>query len=245
MRAYRGSLAMAFTDFKKKQELGVTNITPGQDPPARAKKCKPVQADGGLVFRTDIPMPMYLGEYWKTKDVDDIVPAEYLEGRSSVNKDVLDVLAEGFPDVELIASLTGVGVSSKDKPQAGVNFLATNHAKATHHHHLVDKMYQDEIDAGRMVQFALEFTPVFAGPAGVYPTGATPKTTREGKIDETQIRPTADYSWVPLMHWLSWLIKSPNSTVDLEQDFPWVYYATTRDYMDQVVYLQALGGGVV
>ena len=245
VRAFRGSLAMAFTDFKAMQKNNLTSITPGKDPsPSLVKRHKRKQAEGGLVFHTDLPMPLYLGEYWKTHDIDDIVPAEYLVGESSISKEAMRVFSAGFADAELSACLTGDGVPSKDAPQMGVNFLATNHSRSLYHHHLVDKMYQTELEAGRMVQFPVDYTPVFAGPAGVYPTGATTKKDRQGRVCEDQCRPTADYSWGPPGHWLNWLMRSPNSTVDLERDFPWVYYATTRDYMEEVVFLLALGGGV-
>jgi hypothetical protein len=104
-------------------------------------------------------------------------------------------------------------------------------------------MYADEVQAERMLQFGLGQVPAFF-PSLALPTGATVKKDREGNIDPDVIRPTADYSWPPKEHWLRWLVCSPNEAVDLDVDFPWVYYASTRDYIEQVLFLDAFGSGV-
>jgi hypothetical protein len=185
VRAYRGHLAMAYTDFQHAQRKGLTTVEPGSDPPARPGRAGQTrQPEGGLVFHTDLPMAFYLGKYWITQDIDDIVPAAHIEGGHTIAKAVFAIVANGFPDEELVASLSGAGVPSKDTPTPGVLFVATNHKKATSHHHLVHKMYAGEIKEGRMLQYGVDQTPVFVGPSNTSPTGATVKKDREGAIDK-------------------------------------------------------------
>ena len=240
--AYRGQMAALHTDFVELRKRGLLNVPPGEGY-RRNDGHSDKAADGGIVFRTEVPMPFYLGEFWVTNDVDDIVPAAYLTGASTISKDALAALARFYSDQKLVQCMTGTGVPSKDKSDPRVAFLASNHQKAYAHHGLVHEMYAEELAAGRMLQFGAEQSPVFF-PSTVSPTGATVKKDREGRIDPNAIRPTADYSWPPANHWLRWLVQSPNESVDLENDFPWVYYATTRDFMEQVLFLDALGSGV-
>jgi hypothetical protein len=58
------------------------------------------------------------------------------------------------------------------------------------------------------------------------------------------MRPTADYSWPPESHWLRWLVQSANSSVDLDANFPWLHYVTTQDFIEQILFLDSLGGEV-
>jgi hypothetical protein len=60
-----------------------------------------------------------------------------------------------------------------------------------------------------------------------------------------QDRPTADYSWPSSGHWTEWLAVSPNSTIDLDSDFPWVSYITYKDLASHVLSLKALGEPVL
>jgi len=55
------------------------------------------------------------------------------------------------------------------------------------------------------------------------------------------MRPTADDSWPPKLHWLRWLVQSANESVNLERDFPWLHYVTTWDFIEQVLFLDSLG----
>ena len=241
--AYRGHLMSVHKDFVEAEKRGLIDLAPGQERVGTSTH-KELAAEGGLVFQTEVPMPFYLGDYWVSGDVDDIVPAAHLRHPvASVRQSALAALARWYPDQELVRCLTGDGVPSKDAGDPRTAFVATNHKKALSHHRLVHEMYAGEVEEKRMLQFGLGQVPAFF-PSLALPTGATVKKDREGNIDPDVIRPTADYSWPPKEHWLRWLVCSPNEAVDLDVDFPWVYYASTRDYIEQVLFLDAFGSGV-
>ena len=122
--------------------------------------------------------------------------------------------------------------------------FATNHKKALSHHRFVNDMYAQETEAGRMLQFSVQQSSPFF-PCMVYPTGATTKKKRCGAINDSVMRPTTDYSWPPRQHWLRWLVRSANESVDLDSDFPWLHYVTTMDFIEQILFLKSLGVDVV
>ena len=121
---------------------------------------KELAAEGGLVFQTEVPMSFYLGDYWVSGDVDDIVPAAHLRHPvASVRQSALAALARWYPDQELVRCLTGDGVPSKDAGDPRTAFVATNHKKALSHHRLVHEMYAGEVEEERMLQFGLGQAP--------------------------------------------------------------------------------------
>jgi len=174
--AFRGHMAMQFKDYTELKKRGLLDVTPGEQQ-SHPSNNKPLQCDAGLVLPSQAPIPFYLGDYWITKNVDDIVPADYLEGPSSIHKTLFAALAAGFPDRELVTALTGSGIFSKDIFRPAASMFATNHKKASSHHKFVDTMYSDEVGGGRMLQFSARQSPPFF-PCAVYPTGATTKKKR-------------------------------------------------------------------
>ena len=59
------------------------------------------------------------------------------------------------------------------------------------------------------------------------------------------MRPTSDLSWPSPGHWAEWLVPSVNSTVDLDNDFPFVKWMGFRDFVDQALRLKVLGEPVL
>jgi hypothetical protein len=55
------------------------------------------------------------------------------------------------------------------------------------------------------------------------------------------MRPTSDFSWPAPGHWCEWLVPSVNSSIDLENDFPFVRWMAFKDFADQALQLKALG----
>ena len=178
--AFRGHMAQQFADFTELKKRNLLDVAPGQLPPkntTRTRGHRPAQCDAGLVLPSQAPIPFYLGDYWVTLQVDDIIPADYLQGPSSIHKSLFEALAVGFPDRELVTALTGTGIFAKDIFRPAASMFATNHKKASSHHRFVDNMYTEEVQGGRMLQFSVRQSPPFF-PCAVYPTGATTKKKR-------------------------------------------------------------------
>jgi hypothetical protein len=215
-------------------------------PPAkrRRRKLKTTQPEGGFVFTGVQGPPMWLADYWESRDINDVVPMQYVSNPERVvRSQALQALAGWYPDQEAVAALVGDGVPSKDRFQPGVAMLGTNHAASIDNHTFVDKMYATEIEAGRMSKYGVDQSPP-CWPLFAAPTGCVDKTLRDGSVDPLNKRPTADYSWPVRGHWMSHLCRSPNELVDLERDFPWIYMMGAHDLIEQVQYLAALGDGV-
>ena len=244
VRAYRGSMAMAYFDYTKKKKEGSLNQTPGQEDQAapRPKQMhKGVQPLGGLVFRTPRVPPMYLADFWETGNVDEIVPVESLRSVESIDRVAYQIIATGYPDREAVAAYAGGGVPSKDTPntdkESSVTVLSTNHKASLNFHPFVDKMFMEEVRASRMCLFDMMHSPPIA-PSYVTPVGAVCKKTREGKIDPTVMRPTADLSWPSTGYWMALLVRSPNASIDLERDFPYIFMITAANLIDQILFLR-------
>ena len=241
VQAFRGHMHMAHADYETYKAAGLTTVTPGTEPPKH--RTKKEQCKGGLVFEARTSIPYYLAEFWRSGNFDDVVPAQHLASAPSLDTVAVVQLLQGIADGELLTSLGGPGVPSKDAPAGAVSLLSTNHEKALLHHRFVNDMYEQEEAKGSMICFGMKHSPVF-WPTTVTPTGATTKKARSGEISTTKMRPTADYSWPPPNYWLSHLVTSPNDSVDLATDFPYVYYIGTHDLIEQILYLSELGQGV-
>ena len=213
-------------------------------PQRRLRRPTTAQPEGGLVFDGILWPPMYLADFFVSGDVRDIVPMQNVlnEGRV-VRGPALLALAGWYPDQEAVVALAGGGVPSKDRFEPGVAVLGTNHVASVENAAFVNKMYATELDAGRMSKFGIAQSPP-CWPIKVSPTGCVDKALRNGDIDPDNKRPTADYSWPPAGHWMWNLCRSPNESVDLERDFPFVYMIGAHDLIEQIQYLAALGDGV-
>ena len=241
LRAYRGSLAMAFHDFTKKKREGSLNRQPGDTTTQGKYTHKNVQPKGGLVLRTPHVPPMYLADFWDSGNIDDVVPVESLCSVAAIDRVAYDIIATGYPDREAVTAFAGDGVPSKDTPnvqdQLGMTVLSTNHKAALDHHPFVDAMFRDEARESRMCFFDLMHSPPIA-PSYVTPVGAVAKKTRDGKIDPSVMRPTADLSWPSVGYWMALLVTSPNASIDLARDFPYIYMIAATDLIDQVLFLK-------
>lgn len=234
--AYRGHMAQAFDDFKELQRQGRTDDPPGAEV-SRKRKWKGRQAPGGLVLDDPAPIPMFLADYWMSGNPDDIVPVQSLRGQAGFNQLMLGLLTRAYSDREAATALTGAGVPSKDARGRTRSLLATNHQGSLNHHRFVDKMFMGETTAGRMHMFGIQQCPVIM-PSFVTPMGAVTKKTRDGKIDTEAMRPTADLSWPPTGYWLQLLVDSPNATVNLDRDFPYIFMISASDLIDQILSLR-------
>jgi hypothetical protein len=235
--AYRGHMALAYRDFRHLQTLGLTDTPPGQASAPQRKRVKTEQAAGGIVFDSPAPIPVFLADFWLSGNPDDIVPVESLRGTTGFDQRLLEILARSYPDREAADALAGKGVPSKDAPVTCRSLLSTNHQASIRHHRFVDKMFCKEIEDGRMFRFGIQQSPVIV-PSIVTPMGAVVKKTREGTIDPETMRPTADLSWPPRGYWLELLVQSPNASVDLDRDFPYIFMISAQDLIDQVLTLR-------
>lgn len=249
MEAFRGSLALAEIDYSELKKRGLTTLAPGQEA-RQTGKHRMQQPKGGMAFEECVPDPKaldvtwYLADFWRTADVNHIVPVQSCKGRATVNQDAMRQLRQWYPDKELLGYMAGNGVPSKDDTLRTTSFLGTNHKGALLYHRFVHKAYDKEVKEGNTSQFGVQQSPP-VWPITVSPSGATTKKLRDGSIDPENMRPTADMSWPRPSHWLSWLAQSHNATVDLERDFPYVHYVTHADMIEQILYLEALGEEVV
>jgi hypothetical protein len=255
LRAFRGGLAMASRDFGKlAKRTGAQKRTAGaagdgaisSARPRKRSPRRPVtsQPEGGLVFDGIDWPPMYLADFFASGDVRHIVPMHYVRNASRVVRGpALLALAGWYPDQEAVVALAGGGVPSKDRFERGIAVLGTNHAASIENAAFVDKMYAAELDSLRMSKYGIAHSPP-CWPIKVSPTGCVDKALRNGDIDPENKRPTADYSWPPVGHWMWNLCRSPNESVDLERDFPFVYMIGAHDLIEQIQYLAALGDGV-
>ena len=245
VRAFRGGMTMAMHDYVQTREpRTATEAVVGERRKRTKRKQRPKQPQGGIVFEHTSEVPMFLGTFWRTKDTDDIVPMAYVRHEGAVvRKEAFRALTQWYPDQEVIAALGGAGVPSKNFVKPGVAVLGTNHKASVEHFKFVDKMYQSEVAAGRMAMFGVTQSPPI-WPLIVSPTGAVVKKLRDGSIDPDNMRPTADYSWPPPGFWMELLTKSPNASVDLQRDFPYIYYIGAHDLIAQILFLALLGAGV-
>jgi hypothetical protein len=244
VQAFRGGMGLAMHDFNHTVGSG-TQGKPKRTRSSNFSRSKQSsQAKGGLVFTGITCPPMYLAEFWQTGNIGDIVPLSYVHNPLSViRREAWKILAQWYPDQEVVQALATDGVPSKDRWQQGVAVLGTNHKAALEHYPFVDKMYKGEVEAGRMAVYGiLQSPPVW--PMLASPTGAVFKKLRDGTIDPDNMRPTADYSWPPPGYWMSLLLDSPNASVDLERDFPYIHYIDANDLIDQILFLDTLGAGV-
>ena len=160
------------------------------------------------------------------------------------NADMVRALGEACNDQEVVQAMAEGVVSAKHEwPKEQVMF-GTNHQSSIKAWCFVNKATQSFVDSGQMVAFPKEASPpVF--PAMYSPTGAVPKKLRDGTVDPENMRPTADYSWPPPGHWMRWLVKSVNESVDLHGDFPEAKYSSFREVAEQVIKLKVWGEKVV
>jgi hypothetical protein len=98
-------------------------------------------------------------------------------------------------------------------------------------------MFMEEVRESSMCLFDMMHSPPIA-PSYVTPVGAVCKKTREGKIDPTVMRPTADLSWPSTGYWMALLVRSPNASIDPEQDFPYIYMSVATNLIDQILFLR-------
>ena len=178
VKAFRGHMHMAHADYLKYKKAGLTETTPGSELPKGIcrKQCK-----GGLVLYAKVEIPYYLGEFWESGNIDDAVPAEYLAAAPSIDTAAFTQIFAGLRDRELVRAIGHEGVPSKDRPAGSVSLVSTNHERALCHHKFVDKMYEQEVAAGRMIFFDTEHSPPFF-PSTTTPTGATTKKKRTGEV---------------------------------------------------------------
>jgi hypothetical protein len=108
----------------------------------------------------------------------------------------------------------------------------------------VTKANDEEKQKQHLFGFPISVSPpVF--PAMYSPTGAVFKKNRAGEIDLDVRRPTSDFSWPAPGHWMEHVVSSVNSSVDLDEDFPYVQWMAFHDFMNQVVMLKQWGEPVV
>ena len=187
----------------------------------------------------------FLANAFDTGEVGDTVPLASLQRPSpSFGVEAFAGLGEACRDRELVAAVHGRCVSAKNTWPAAHALFATNHQSSARAWQFVEKANMQYRKAGQMHAFPPEASPpVF--PAIYSPTGAVPKTLRDGTVDPHNVRPTADYSWPPPGYWMRWLCPSVNETVDLEQDFPEAKCVSHGDLVEQILKLKAWGEPVV
>ena len=178
IQAFRGHMHMAHADYLKYKKAGLTNTKPGSELP---KGISRTQCKGGLVLYAKVDTPYYLGDFWESNNIDDAVPAEYLAAAPSIDTVAFTQIFAGLQDKELVRAIGHEGVPSKDRPAGPVSLVSTNHERALCHHQFVDKMYEQEVAAGRMIFFDTEHSPPFF-PSTTTPTGATTKKKRTGEV---------------------------------------------------------------
>lgn len=193
----------------------------------------------------DLACPWFLANAFDFDSVDKAVPlASITKPVPSFNLTNVALLGATYPDQELVGAMAGRRVSSKERSKPANVMFGTNHQSSAASWRLVNKANSEYKAQGQIFGFPISVSPPIT-PAVYSPTGATSKKTRLGVIDPDNCRPTVDYSWPPPGYWMEWLTQSVNDGVQLQEDFPWVYFVTVRDIMDQALALRALGERVL
>jgi hypothetical protein len=93
----------------------------------------------------------WLGDYWRTRDVNDIVPVQDMPKGpgNGVDSELANALSAACPD-RAAGSLLADGVHPQNKHQ-DTTVICNNHASSTKHHELVSKAHREENAAGRNV----------------------------------------------------------------------------------------------
>ena len=244
---YRGTMHLHGRDFLNLKRLGLTNLDPSavhDGPPV-----KRIAPTGGVVFLDPVPEPAargtswFLPLAWQTGDVGDVVPSASVQSPSPshMNPAWFGALGASYPDQEFIHYIMSGGINPYvPLRDATPSMIASNHNSALHHFPFVDKAVNEEVCAGRMFAFTVDQSPTF-WPGVATPKGAVRKPHRSGGFDPKKMRPTADRSWPAPAYWLELLLKSPNASVDLERDAPYIFYITGVDIVDEILWLEALG----
>lgn len=149
-----------------------------------------------------------------------------------------------YPDQEVVSAICSRSVRSKNKWPCDQTLFGTNHGSGLASWFFVNKATEGYKKGGEIFGFPISVSPPIY-PASYNPTGAVHKTDRLGVIDPLNMRPTLDVSWPAAGHWLEWLTMSVNSSIDLDNDFPWVRYASYKDIAARAQQLNALGEQVV
>jgi hypothetical protein len=156
----------------------------------------------------------------------------------------LRALGSAYPDQEVVGAMAGRRVTAKNAFPRGEVLFGTNHQSGLRSWFFVNKANQEFKKQGQLLGFPISVCPPVY-PAFYSPTGAVHKKDRLGNVDPLNMRPTADYSWPASGHWMEWLTKSVNDSVDLDRDFPRVRYVTFQDIAERALQLRSLGGQVV
>ena len=204
---------------------------------------------GGVVLpTTDIKGSWFLAPYFDTKDPDWIVPIQSLKrGPPSFNTDAFRRFGGGFPDQELISAIAGRCVDPKDWGRHEVDkqvLFSAAHGSGMDAWRFVTEANKVEKDKQHLFGFHISVCPQVY-PAMFSPTGAVFKKNRLGEINYEVRRPTSDLSWPAPGHWMEWLVKSVNHSVNLEQDFPYVKWMAFKDFAQQAALLASWGEKVV
>ena len=93
----------------------------------------------------------WLGNYWRTRDVKDIVPVQDMPAglNNGVDRAVAEALAQACPD-QAAGSLLAHGVHPKNAHQ-DATVVCPNHTSSTKFHELVGKAHREENEEGRSV----------------------------------------------------------------------------------------------
>jgi len=193
----------------------------------------------------DVGGAWFLANALATGDVGLAVPVQSLIRKpTGFNTPVVRALGVACRDQAVVQAMAEGGVSAKHGWQRKHTMLGTNHSSSLRAWCFVDKATRGYLQEGQMLAFPEDASPPIF-PAIYSPTGAVPKKLRDGTIDPDNVRPTADYSWPPPGHWMSWLCRSVNETVDLQKDFPEARYSSFAEVAEQVLKLKGWGEPVV
>ena len=162
----------------------------------------------------------------------------------SFNVHNFKLFGQGCPDQEMVHAIATRSIETKDTASLAKTMFATNHQSSQNAWRFITKANNTEKGAQHLFGYPISVSPPIF-PAMYSPTGAVHKKDRLGNIDMENMRPTSDFSWGPNGHWLTWIVRSVNDSIDLEGGFPWVKYIGFKDFAEQALYLQALGEPVV
>ena len=130
------------------------------------------------------------------------------------------------------------GVQPKDDTSSNSAFMGGNSKRGLELQKWVSDANDVDKDLGRMVAIGVQHSPP-VWPGNWSPTGCVDKK-KDGVVRLDKKRQTCNLSAPEPGKWLNLLVRSPNETIDLQQDFPRVIYYASAHFMRQVSLLEAI-----
>ena len=126
----------------------------------------------------------------------------------------------------------------KDDTSANTAYFGANPVRGLELHKWVTKVNDADKRKGRTVAFPVARTPI-SWPAHICPSNCVDKM-KDGKVRLDKKRQTFNPSSPEPGKYQNLLVRSPNQTIDLEQDFPDLVYLAQQHFRSAIVTLEAI-----